>query len=226
LGLEQRYDDNFADAIPLEFGLVEPHAAIGHLSAAIKRAIDVAAAVILLLTLSPIFLLTAILIRLDSTGPVLFRQTRLGLWGQPFFILKFRTMRVLEDGEFVVQATSNDPRVTRIGRILRKTSIDELPQLINVLKGEMSLVGPRPHARIHDEYYTHQIANYTVRQHVKPGITGWAQVNGFRGETPTLSSMRQRVLCDIWYVLNFSLLLYLKILLSTPFELLHRRNAH
>jgi putative colanic acid biosynthesis UDP-glucose lipid carrier transferase len=178
-----------------------------------------------LLILWPILSLTAILVRLDSPGPVFFRQTRLGLRGRPFYILKFRTMSVLEDGEHVVQATHNDPRVTRMGRILRKTSIDELPQLINVLRGEMSLVGPRPHARAHDEYYAQRIANYALRQQVKPGITGWAQINGFRGETPTVNAMRKRILCDLWYVQNFGLLLDLKILLCTPFELLRQRNA-
>ena len=226
MGLEQRYVDNFADAIPLEFAPEESEASIGQLSAAVKRAIDLTAAAILLLILWPILLLTAILIRLDSIGPVFFRQTRLGLRGRPFHILKFRTMSVLEDGGHIVQATHNDPRITRVGRILRKISIDELPQLINVLRGEMSLVGPRPHARAHDEYYAQRIANYTLRQQAKPGITGWAQINGFRGETPTVHSMRKRILCDIWYVRNFSLLLDLKILLLTPVELLRQRNAH
>lgn len=226
MGLEQRYAENFADAIPLEFALTDPDVSIGQRSAAVKRAIDFTAAATLLLILLPLLLITAIVIQLDSTGPVFFRQTRLGLWGRPFHILKFRTMSVLEDGEHIVQATHNDPRVTRVGGLLRKTSIDELPQLINVLRGEMSLVGPRPHARAHDEYYAQRIANYTLRQLVRPGITGWAQVNGFRGETPTVNAMRKRILCDIWYVRNFGLLLDLKILLCTPFELLCQRNAH
>ena len=226
MGPEQRYADNFAEAVPLDFALKEPDASIGQLSAAVKRTIDLMAAAVLLLILWPILLLTAILIRVDSTGPTFFRQTRMGLRGRPFHILKFRTMSVLEDGEQVVQATHNDPRITRVGRILRKTSIDELPQLINVLRGEMSLVGPRPHARAHDEYYAQRIANYTLRQQVKPGITGWAQVNGFRGETPSVNAMRKRILCDIWYVRNFGLLLDLKILLCTPLELLRPRNAH
>ena len=125
----------------------------------------------------------AILIRLESPGPLIFRQRRKGFNGREFTIFKFRTMNVLEDGRVIPQARRNDPRVTRVGRILRATSIDELPQLINVLRGHMSLVGPRPHAVAHDDGYTKLIANYAFRQHVKPGLTGWAQINGFRGET-------------------------------------------
>jgi lipopolysaccharide/colanic/teichoic acid biosynthesis glycosyltransferase len=135
-------------------------------------------------------------------------------------------MTVLENGANVVQARPNDPRITRVGRFLRRTSTDELPQLINVLKGEMSLVGPRPHASAHDAHYATLIENYVARQAMKPGITGWAQVNGFRGETPTLDSMRDRVDCDVWYVEHFSLVLDLEILLRTAIEILHPRNAH
>lgn len=225
MGIEQRFEA-FAEAIPLEFRPAASRAAISPASAAIKRVLDCTAALLLLLVLSPLLLITAILIRVDSRGPVFFRQTRLGLGGRPFDILKFRTMTVLENGDRIIQATRNDPRVTRVGRFLRKTSIDELPQLINVLKGEMSLVGPRPHARAHDAYYAQFVPNYAVRQQVRPGITGWAQVNGFRGETPTVECMRQRIERDLWYVENFSLALDFRILLRTPLELLRQRNVH
>lgn len=226
LGIEQRFADGFARAIALEFEAIEPRPSIGHASALIKRMIDITGAAILLLILLPVLVIAAALIRLDSQGPVFFRQTRLGLGGRPFDVLKFRTMTVLENGKRVVQATRNDPRITRVGAILRKTSIDELPQLLNVLKGEMSLVGPRPHARAHDEYYALRIPGYAARQSVKPGITGWAQINGLRGETPTLDSMRKRVEYDLWYIRNLSLVLDFEILFRTPCELLRRRNAY
>jgi lipopolysaccharide/colanic/teichoic acid biosynthesis glycosyltransferase len=148
------------------------------------------------------------------------------LGGRPFTIVKFRTMNVLENGASVVQATQDDPRVTRAGRSLRRASLDELPQLLNVIRGEMSLVGPRPHALAHDDYYVERIEDYALRQQVKPGITGWAQVHGLRGETPTLDAMRQRVLLDVWYARNADLALDLEILLRTPFEVLRQRNAH
>jgi lipopolysaccharide/colanic/teichoic acid biosynthesis glycosyltransferase len=146
---------------------------------------------------------------------VLFRQTRKGLNGRTFRIYKFRTMRVLEDGAVVRQATRGDARVTRIGRILRSTSLDELPQLLNVLSGEMALVGPRPHALAHDEFYSREISGYDQRFRVKPGITGWAQVNGARGETPTLDHMRRRIELDLWYVQHKSIALDLTILART-----------
>jgi lipopolysaccharide/colanic/teichoic acid biosynthesis glycosyltransferase len=141
--------------------------------------------------------------------------------GRPFHILKFRTMHVLEDGPRVVQATRHDPRVTRLGHLLRDTGLDELPQLINVLAGDMSLVGPRPHAAAHDDYYGPLIANYAYRHRVRPGITGWAQVNGARGATPTLSDMQARIDLDAWYVDHRSLGLDLMILFLTPLEILH-----
>ena len=227
LGIERRFTDGFAQAIPLEFETAGAQAARDYaVSATIKRLIDVSVAALLLLFLAPLLLLTMLLIRLDSDGPVFFRQTRLGLRGEPFDILKFRTMTVLENGNRIVQATRNDSRITRIGGVLRRTSVDELPQLINVLRGDMSLVGPRPHARAHDEYYALRIPLYVVRQRMKPGITGWAQINGFRGETPTLEAMRRRVDYDVWYIENFSVALDIRILLRTPFELLRRRNAY
>jgi exopolysaccharide biosynthesis polyprenyl glycosylphosphotransferase len=226
VGIEQRFADTFTEAIRLELEPAQRLRSRARVELAAKRLFDVALAALLLCLLAPVLALTAVLIRLDSEGPALFRQTRLGLRGQPFDILKFRTMTVLENGDRIVQATANDPRVTRVGRLLRKASIDELPQLINVLKGEMSLVGPRPHARAHDEHYARVIENYRTRQEMKPGITGWAQVQGFRGETPTVDAMRQRVECDVWYVDHFSLALDLQILLRTPLEIFRHRNAH
>jgi lipopolysaccharide/colanic/teichoic acid biosynthesis glycosyltransferase len=135
-------------------------------------------------------------------------------------------MNVLEDGHVIPQACRNDPRVTRVGRILRATSIDELPQLFNVLCGHMSLVGPRPHSVAHDDAYTKVIAKYAFRQHVKPGLTGWAQINGFRGETARLELMERRVACDLWYIKNWSFWLDLRIIVFTCFELLRGRNAY
>jgi Undecaprenyl-phosphate glucose phosphotransferase len=182
----------------------------------VKRAIDIIAASLALIVLSPAMLAIAILVKLDSPGPALFRQVRNGAGGRPFRILKFRTMAVMEDGEDVRQAKAEgDPRVTRVGRWLRPTSLDELPQLVNVLRGEMSLVGPRPHAVIHDQYYSQVIENYEIRQHVKPGLTGWAQINGCRGETPTLDVMDRRIEFDLWYAANASLALDFLILLRT-----------
>jgi undecaprenyl-phosphate galactose phosphotransferase/putative colanic acid biosynthesis UDP-glucose lipid carrier transferase len=165
-------------------------------------------------------------IALDSPGPVLFRQRRKGFNGREFAIYKFRTMKVLEDGPTIVQARCNDPRVTRVGRLLRMTSLDEAPQLINVLRGEMSLVGPRPHAIAHDGKYSNSIKRYAFRHHVKPGITGWAQVNGFRGETPEVDLMKKRVQHDLWYINNWSFWLDLQIIARTFIEVLRHRNAH
>ncbi len=187
-----------------------------------KLAQDRLGALALLVLFSPIMALIAIAIKLDSSGSVFFRQRRHGLGGKVITVWKFRTMRVLEDGDNVTQARSNDPRVTRVGRILRKTSLDELPQLINVLLGEMSLVGPRPHAIAHNEHYAQMIPAYNGRNRIKPGITGWAQVNGYRGETSTPVEMERRVEHDHWYIRNCSLWLDLKILLLTPaFGLVH-----
>jgi Undecaprenyl-phosphate glucose phosphotransferase len=182
---------------------------------AIKRIFDLASAAILITVLSPLMLMTAALIKLDSSGPVLFKQRRNGFHGAVFYIYKFRTMHVLEDGEHIAQATRDDPRVTRIGRWLRRSSIDELPQLFNVLMGEMSIVGPRPHAVAHNDQYQELVANYAFRHHVKPGITGWAQVNGYRGETRSVESMAKRVEHDQWYIDHWSVWLDLKIIVMT-----------
>jgi undecaprenyl-phosphate galactose phosphotransferase/putative colanic acid biosynthesis UDP-glucose lipid carrier transferase len=193
---------------------------------AFKRALDVILAICLIVPLAPLFLIVGLLIKLESSGPVIFSQRRKGFNGREFTILKFRSMSVLEDGHVIVQARRNDPRLTRVGRILRATSVDELPQLLNVLCGHMSLVGPRPHAVAHDDSYTKVIAKYAFRQHVKPGLTGWAQVNGFRGETARIEQMELRVECDLWYIKNWSFWLDLKILALTVVELARGRNAY
>jgi undecaprenyl-phosphate galactose phosphotransferase/putative colanic acid biosynthesis UDP-glucose lipid carrier transferase len=180
-----------------------------------KRGFDVATAGTALLGLSPLLILTAVLIKLDSPGPVIFRQVRRGFDNREFRILKFRTMTVLEDGPGLRQARRDDERVTRIGRILRRTSVDELPQLVNVLRGDMSIVGPRPHAVAHDEFYEARINEYALRRHVKPGLTGAAQVNGLRGETRELKAMEARVQRDLWYINNWSLWLDIKLVAQT-----------
>ncbi len=185
-----------------------------------KRFLDSVLASIAIVILMPIFLISALAIKFDSAGPVIFRQRRNGFNQQQFGIYKFRTMQVLEDGHQVTQAQRKDPRVTRVGRLLRRASIDELPQLFNVLKGEMSLVGPRPHALAHDDQYKCLIETYCFRHHVKPGITGWAQIHGLRGETEQLVKMQQRVEFDLWYINNWSLWLDIQILLRTCFEVL------
>lgn len=192
----------------------------------LKRALDFTAAACGILALSPFLAVVAVAIKLDSKGPVFFRQTRHGYRGTPFKIMKFRSMSVMEDGNTVTQATKNDRRVTRVGAFLRKSSVDELPQLWNVLTGDMSIVGPRPHAVAHDRMFSQMIENYDVRQHVKPGITGWAQVNGLRGETPNVDLMYRRIEMDIWYATNCSLLLDIQILVRTVIEVLRQRNAY
>ena len=192
----------------------------------LKRSIDLAGALTGLVLLTPLLLLTAIAIKLDTSGPILFKQRRQGFNGKQFVIFKFRTMSVMEDGENVKQAQQFDRRVTRVGRWLRSSSIDELPQLLNVLTGEMSLVGPRPHALAHDNYYAQQISNYAFRHHMKPGITGWAQANGARGETPDIASMKRRIELDQWYVDNWTIWLDFKIILKTVFAITKRQNAY
>ena len=192
----------------------------------LKRSIDIFLAGTALIALLPLLALVAIAIKLDSRGPIIFRQTRHGFNRKPFQILKFRTMSVLEDGESVKQAERCDKRVTRLGSWLRRTSIDELPQLINVLQGEMSIVGPRPHAAAHDNQFDEIIANYAFRQRVKPGITGCAQVNGCRGETPTVEAIQRRVDLDIWYIDNWSFHLDLTIMFRTMIEVMRGRNAY
>jgi Undecaprenyl-phosphate glucose phosphotransferase len=192
----------------------------------IKRLMDVVCASIGLIALLPLLLLTALAIRLDSPGPILFRQRRCGFNGEEFHILKFRTMSVMEDGQKILQAGRQDSRVTRVGKWLRRTSIDELPQLLNVLSGSMSLVGPRPHALAHDSEFDKTVRNYALRHHVKPGVTGWAQVNGCRGSTPTVADIRRRVDLDLWYIDHWSITLDCVIIVRTVIEILRGRNAY
>jgi undecaprenyl-phosphate galactose phosphotransferase/putative colanic acid biosynthesis UDP-glucose lipid carrier transferase len=187
---------------------------------AVKRATDFVVATTALVALAPFLLAISLAIRLDSRGPVIFRQRRCGFDNREFVIFKFRTMTVLEDGGSIVQARPDDARVTRIGKFLRRTSIDELPQLLNVIRGDMSLVGPRPHAIAHDDEFKARIGNYALRHHVKPGLTGAAQVIGLRGETQRLSQMEQRVERDLWYINNWSLTLDLKLMAMTCLALL------
>jgi Undecaprenyl-phosphate glucose phosphotransferase len=185
------------------------------LEQALKRTLDIVGASVGLIALSPLMLITAALIKIDTTGPVFFTQKRIGLSGRTFRIYKFRTMSVLEDGAVIQQASRDDPRVTHVGRWIRRGSIDELPQLLNVLRGDMSLVGPRPHAVAHDDEYEPKIAAYAFRYQMKPGITGWAQINGFRGQTPSIDAMAKRIDLDLWYVNNWSIWLDLKIIFGT-----------
>lgn len=193
---------------------------------AAKRIVDIVIAASGLILIAPLLVMTAVAVRLSGPGPVLFKQTRHGFNNQPFKILKFRSMRVMEDGAAVRQASRQDDRVTAVGRWIRKLSIDELPQLWNVLRGEMSIVGPRPHAMAHDEHYERLIGDYPYRQQVKPGLTGWAQVNGSRGETPTIESMAERVKLDLWYVENASIWLDIRIIVRTFGVLFNVRHTY
>jgi undecaprenyl-phosphate galactose phosphotransferase/putative colanic acid biosynthesis UDP-glucose lipid carrier transferase len=192
----------------------------------VKRSMDVLTSSLALIFFMPVMALTALAIKLDSPGPIIFRQIRRGFNGRQFVIFKFRTMTVQENGPAVIQATRDDARVTNLGRLLRSSSIDELPQLINVLKGDMSLVGPRPHALAHDNYFESILSDYAFRHHVKPGITGWAQCNGARGATPSIEHVSNRVKLDLWYINNWSFWLDLQILMKTVFEVLKKRNAY
>ena len=191
-----------------------------------KRTLDIALALALLVLVLPLLALIAVAIALDSRGPVLFVQRRIGLNGKPFAIYKFRTMHVLEDGAEIQQAIAGDARITRAGNLMRGLGLDELPQLFNVLAGNMSLVGPRPHAVAHETFYEERIANYRLRRLVKPGITGWAQIHGSRGATPELSDMQTRVDLDQFYVEQETLALDLQILARTPLAVLSGRNPH
>ena len=182
---------------------------------ACKRAIDLLIASVALIMLAPMMLLVAALIKIESRGPALFLQTRNGFNGRPFRMCKFRTMFVLEDGPVIRQATKTIRASPVSAGLLRRANIDELPQLLNVIAGDMSLVGPRPHASAHNSEYEKIIANYAFRHHVKPGLTGWAQVNGLRGETQTVDLMAKRVEFDLWYINNWSLWLDFIILLRT-----------
>jgi putative colanic acid biosynthesis UDP-glucose lipid carrier transferase len=201
------------------------HAADG-LDGLAKRVFDVAFAGAALLAGWPLGLAIALAVRLTSPGPALFKQRRYGRDGEEILVWKFRTMRVSEDGAKVTQASRSDPRVTPLGAFLRRTSLDELPQFINVLRGEMSIVGPRPHAVAHNQQYRTQILEYMLRHKVKPGITGWAQVNGWRGETDTVEKMIERVAHDIEYIRRYDFLFDMKIVFLTVFGRKARRNAY
>jgi Undecaprenyl-phosphate glucose phosphotransferase len=190
-----------------------------------KRVFDIVVAGAGLLALLPFLAMIAVLIKLDSRGPIFFRQTRGGFNHRPFRIFKFRTLTTQDDGPVVRQVCRDDARLTRIGRLLRRSSIDELPQLINVLRGEMSLVGPRPHAAAHNSEYEKLIGNYAFRHHVKPGLTGLAQVNGLRGET-TVESMQKRVEFDLRYINNWSIWLDVKLIAKTPWVVLREPGAY
>ncbi len=185
-----------------------------------KRILDLLIAVSAIILLAPILLVIAVAVRLDSKGPALFRQRRVGFDNREFLIFKFRTMQALDDGERIVQARRGDSRVTRMGRFLRRSSLDELPQLLNVIRGDMSLVGPRPHAVAHHDQYGALISSYALRHHVKPGLTGMAQIRGLRGETRQLTQMERRIEQDLWYIGHWSLALDLMILARTCLVLL------
>jgi putative colanic acid biosynthesis UDP-glucose lipid carrier transferase len=192
----------------------------------VKDLFDKLFAAVALLLLAPLFIVIAIAIKLSSPGPVFFKQRRLGLNGRPFEMYKFRSMKVHQEHGKVTQATKDDPRITRVGGFLRRTSLDELPQFINVLRGEMSVVGPRPHALQHNEMYKQRLEMYMLRHRVKPGITGWAQVNGFRGETDTDEKMAKRVQFDLHYIEHWSFGMDLKIILWTAFKGWTGKNAY
>jgi len=191
----------------------------------IKRVSDIVLASFILLLISPLMVALSLGVKLSSPGPILFRQRRYGLDGQEIIVYKFRSMTVTEDGPVIRQATKNDTRVTPFGAFIRKTSLDELPQFINVLQGRMSIVGPRPHAVAHNEMYRKLIKSYMIRHKVKPGITGWAQVNGLRGETDTVDKMKARIEYDLDYLRHWSLRLDLSIIWKTIFVVFKRQET-
>jgi putative colanic acid biosysnthesis UDP-glucose lipid carrier transferase len=195
-------------------------------NALVKRISDIVLASIILVLISPVLLAVAIGVKLSSPGPIIFKQIRNGLDGEEILVYKFRSMRVMDNGAVVKQATKGDSRITPFGAFIRKTSLDELPQFVNVLQGRMSIVGPRPHAVAHNEEYRRIIKAYMVRHKVKPGITGWAQVNGYRGETETIEKMQARVEYDLEYLRNWSLVLDLQIIIRTVRLMVFDRNAY
>lgn len=194
---------------------VNASAKAGVATSRVKRGFDLVAALGALLVFLPLLLTIAIIVRMETPGPALFRQRRTGLRGQVLTVFKFRTMTVAEDGDVIRQATRGDARLTSVGRVLRKFSLDELPQVLNVLRGEMSLIGPRPHALAHDETWSKLVPGYSARFRARPGLSGYAQVCGYRGEVADLASLRARVEADNEYIDTWSLLLDLKIVLRT-----------
>lgn len=191
----------------------------------VKRLSDIVLASLILLLIFPVLIAVAIGVKYSSPGPIIFKQRRYGLNGEEITVYKFRSMTVCENGSEVKQAQKNDSRVTKVGAFIRKTSLDELPQFFNVLQGRMSIVGPRPHAVAHNELYRKQIKGYMIRHKVKPGITGWAQVNGLRGETDTLDKMQARIEYDLDYLRNWSVTLDIKVIIMTAF-LMFRGDAY
>jgi putative colanic acid biosysnthesis UDP-glucose lipid carrier transferase len=196
------------------------------MNAMLKRVLDVILASILLVVAAPLFLILALGVKFTSPGPVFFIQRRYGLEGEEIRIFKFRTMSVCEDGPDIAQVKRDDPRLTPFGKFLRRTSLDELPQLFNVLQGRMSIVGPRPHAVVHNEFYRQRLPRYMLRHKVRPGITGLAQVNGFRGETETLEKMQQRLAYDLEYLRRWSLWLDVKLICQTVWKTFSDKNAY
>ena len=192
----------------------------------VKRIEDFVLSAFILVLISPVLLIIAALIKITSSGPVFFKQDRYGIDGKPIKVWKFRSMTAMDNGNNVVQAIKGDARITPLGGFLRKTSLDELPQFINVLQGSMSIVGPRPHAVAHNEEYRQIIGGYMLRHKVKPGITGWAQINGWRGETDTLEKMKKRIEFDLKYINNWSLVWDLKIIFLTIFKGFINKNAY
>lgn len=192
----------------------------------IKRGFDIFGSLVILTLITPLMIAVATAVKITSKGPIIFRQKRYGLDGKAIEVFKFRTMTVMEDGAVVRQATQNDTRLTTIGGLLRRTSLDELPQFLNVLQGSMSIVGPRPHAVAHNEQYRKVIKGYMLRHKVKPGITGWAQINGWRGETDTLEKMQKRVEFDLHYIRNWNIWLDVKIVFLTVFKGFINKNAY
>ncbi|MCP5078499.1 MAG: undecaprenyl-phosphate glucose phosphotransferase, partial [Psychromonas sp.] len=191
-----------------------------------KRIEDLVGATLILCGIAIPMLIISILIKLDSPGPVFFKQKRYGLDGRAIKVWKFRSMTVADNGAVVKQATKGDARITKLGAVLRRTSLDELPQFINVIQGQMSIVGPRPHAVAHNEQYRNLVDFYMLRHKVKPGITGWAQINGWRGETDTLDKMEKRIEFDLEYIRNWSILLDIKIVFLTIFKGFINDNAY
>lgn len=198
---------------------------LGDFDLVLKRAFDIAVASTALVMLAPVLAVTAVAIRMETNGPVLFRQARHGYGNRTINVYKFRSMKVVESGAAARQATKNDPRITKVGAFIRRTNIDELPQLLNVIAGDMSIVGPRPHPLALNDAFSDQIRLFNRRHNIKPGITGWAQVNGLRGETDTIDKMQRRVEHDIWYVANWSFLLDLRIVFLTVMSPRAYKNA-
>lgn len=191
-----------------------------------KRLEDIILSLFILLLISPLLIIISLAVKITSPRPVIFRQTRYGMDGKPIKVWKFRSMVVMENDTEVKQATKDDVRVTNVGKFLRRTSLDELPQFFNVLFGEMSIVGPRPHAVSHNEQYRSLIEGYMLRHKVKPGITGWAQINGWRGETDTLDKMEKRIEFDLEYIRSWSVWLDLKIIVMTIFKGFVNKSAY